>query len=262
MARPLAALERFFERLLERPAARLFHASLEPVQLERRAERAMEAGRRMGPGRTYVPNRYRIRLNPRDLEGFAGYQATLEGEIADALLERARRRGYTLPEEPRVSLHADQGVPRGDVEVEAELLDPLALRPAPAGFRRLAEDGASSVAEATAVFEVVADRGPEAVLLVEAPGRQPWRVRLGGGSLRIGRDPTNDLVLPDGRVSRHHGQVRVRQGSLVYTDLGSTNGSFVNGRPVSEIVLGPGDVIRLGGSTVVVEAPATDAREA
>ena len=40
---------------------------------------------------------------------------------------------------------------------------------------------------------------------------------------------------------------------LVYTDLGSTNGSFLNGSPVTEIALGPGDVLQLGSSTVTIE---------
>ena len=55
MARPLMALEGFFERLLERPAARLFRVPLQPVQLERRIDRAMDTGRRLSADRTYVP---------------------------------------------------------------------------------------------------------------------------------------------------------------------------------------------------------------
>ncbi len=70
--------------------------------------------------------------------------------------------------------------------------------------------------------------------------------------MRIGRDGDNDLVLPDPRVSRQHGLLSARQGGLVYTDLGSTNGSFVNAGRVREVALGPGDVLQLGDSTVTV----------
>ena len=63
MARPLMALEGFFERLLERPAARLFRVPLQPVQLERRIDRAMDTERRLSADRTYVPNRYTVRLS-------------------------------------------------------------------------------------------------------------------------------------------------------------------------------------------------------
>ena len=74
-----------------------------------------------------------------------------------------------------------------------------------------------------------------------------------GSSLTIGRAADNDLVLADGRVSRHHARITGRRGTLVYTDLGSTNGSRVNGAPVGELVLGAGDRIELGDTTLIVE---------
>ena len=77
-------------------------------------------------------------------------------------------------------------------------------------------------------------------------------VPVAGGLLRIGRAPDNDLILGDGRVSRHHGRIAGRQGTLVYTDLGSTNGSRVNGEPVIEVVLGAGDRILVGDTTLEV----------
>jgi len=79
------------------------------------------------------------------------------------------------------------------------------------------------------------------------------RVPVGPGTVRLGRALDNDVVLPDQKVSRHHGQIGVRLGMLVYTDLGSTNGSFLNGRAVTEIALGPTDVLQLGSSTVTIE---------
>ena len=66
----LAAVERFFERLLERPSARLFRTRLQPVQLQRRIERAMESERLAATDRTLVPNRFVVRLNPDDLAAF------------------------------------------------------------------------------------------------------------------------------------------------------------------------------------------------
>jgi pSer/pThr/pTyr-binding forkhead associated (FHA) protein len=73
-----------------------------------------------------------------------------------------------------------------------------------------------------------------------------------GGTTRVGRGTDNEIVLHDERVSRHHGQLTARQGTIVYSDLGSTNGSFVNGTRVREIVLGSGDVVRLGNSTLTI----------
>jgi hypothetical protein len=262
MARPLAALERFFEMIFERPAARLFRTRLQPVQVQRRLERAMEAERRLAADRIYVPNRYRVRLSPEDAAAFAGYQATLQNELADALLRRARVRGYSFIEHPTVTIHDDPSVARGDIGVEAELLDPLLLRPAPAGFRRVdAEEGEAVAAEGdgprrtdvTAVFEVPKPRAPQVSILVRGGDGAVQRFVSSGAVIRVGRASDNDIVLVDDRASRHHGQLSARQGTLVYVDLGSTNGSFVNGHPVTEIALGTGDVVQIGSSMLTIE---------
>jgi pSer/pThr/pTyr-binding forkhead associated (FHA) protein len=71
--------------------------------------------------------------------------------------------------------------------------------------------------------------------------------------MTIGRAVDNDLVARDGGVSRHHGRIVGRRGTLVYSDLGSTNGSRVNGVTVSEVVLGVGDRLEMGDTTLVVE---------
>ena len=63
----LAALERFFERLFERQTAKLFGTKLQPIQVQRRMERAMEAERIRDGDRTLVPNRYAIHVAPDDL---------------------------------------------------------------------------------------------------------------------------------------------------------------------------------------------------
>jgi hypothetical protein len=278
MTRPFVAIERFFERLFERPAARIFQTRLEPVQLQRRLERAMESERRLSADRTYVPNRYRVLLNGRDLERFRSYQQSLEGDLAAALHARARNRGYTLLERPRVTLEEAASVPIGDITVRAEVLDPLLLRPAPDGFRRVDPDatphpfaaasayGGSAVGgvnEAqpgelarTAVFQAPRARAPRVVIEVRAPGAPSRRLTFEGGHLRIGRGSDNELVLADERVSRHHGQLATRQGALVYSDLGSTNGSFVNGTRITEIALGTGDVLQLGDSSLTIHAGA------
>jgi Protein of unknown function (DUF3662)/Inner membrane component of T3SS, cytoplasmic domain len=278
MAGPLAALERFFERLFERPAARVFRTQLQPVQLQRRLERAMEAERRHAADRTYVPNRYRLHLNPQDIAAFSGYQQTLEAELSESLLGRARSRGYTLVDRPRVTLHADEAVQPTDVQVEAELIDPLRMRPAPAGFRRVdvegdeqadgstasapASDGSAPGAavsdgrrrtQPTAVFDVSPVRRARVAILIQAPGQAPERVALEAAQLRIGRAGDNDVVIPDERVSRHHGLLASRQGTLVYTDLGSTNGSYLGGIGITEIALGHGDQLQLGDSTLTVQ---------
>jgi len=262
---PLAAIERFFERLFERPSARLFRTRLQPVQLQRRIERAMEAERLSSADRTLAPNRFAVHLHPTDLEAFGDMTGSLASELADGALVFARTRHYTLVDRPRVDLLADTTVERADIRVIARFADPIAGR----DRRDLGphhDDGGDSNGDAaeqmqggggptdTMVFTIPRPSAPAARLRVIPPDADELVCEFDGTSLTIGRAADNDLVVPDGRVSRHHARISGRRGTLVYTDLGSTNGSRVNGAPVGELVLGAGDRIELGDTSVIVEA--------
>ena len=72
------------------------------------------------------------------------------------------------------------------------------------------------------------------------------RVRIGDAPVRIGREPSCDVLLADLTVSRRHARIGWDGADLVVEDLDSSGGTFVNGERVSRAVLRPGDVIRLG----------------
>ena len=263
---PLAALERFFERLFERPSARFFRTRLQPVQLQRRIERAMEAERLSAADRTLVPNRYVVHLNPDDLASFGDFSESLASELADGALVFARSHRYTLVDRPRVDLLSDPTVARADIVVDARFADPIAGRTVgPEPLRRRPSPGHEDErsaddpdepdrASATMVFTIPKPTAPRARLRLTEPGGTQREVVLDGQLLTLGRAPDNGVVVADGRVSRHHARIVSRRGTLVFTDLGSTNGSRVNGNPVGEVVLGTGDRIEIGDSLLVVEA--------
>ena len=255
---PLAAIERFFERLFERPSARLFRTHVQPVQIQRRIERAMESGRRPTAERTLVPNRFIVHLNPDDLAGFADMAGGLATGLADEALSFARAHHYALSDRPRVDLVSDPTVQRADIRVDARMTAPLPAERAAgsgavSGPSTIGPGGEPADPTATAVFTLPRPHLPRATLRVTDPDGHTRDVALGRGALTIGRAGDNDLVARDARVSRHHGRIAGRRGTLVYEDLGSTNGSKVNGEPVSEVVLGVGDRVQVGDTTLVLE---------
>jgi len=64
-------------------------------------------------------------------------------------------------------------------------------------------------------------------------------------TLTIGRDASNNIVLNDNMVSRNHAQLIVLgEGRVQIKDLGSTNGTFVNGNKINELYLNPGDIVK------------------
>ena len=242
----MSRVERFIERLVERPSARLFGARLQPIQVLRRIERAMEAGRNADGKRGLVPDRFVVRLHPGDLATLVPAEA-VAAELASGALTFARARGYALRDRPRVTLQPDATVRPGEVDVDAEV-SPLAEAAVDASI------GVDAVDAGTRVFEVPVVRAPEVVIEVREPGRAARRIPLTGAPIRIGRAPECELVLKDARASRRHARLHARDGVLVLTDLGSTNGTLVNGHRVTELVLGAGDRIQIGDTSLLVEA--------
>ncbi len=252
---PIAAVERFLERLLERPTARLFHSQLQPIQIQRRIERAMENERRVVGPRTRVPDRYRVHLAASDIRALGAGAGQLAADLADEALAFARSHGYTLDQPPTVELITDRSVAPGEIRVAA---DRSGTSQALAGGERPSVEGARPPAAVdlgnTRAFEVPPAAAPAATMLEQRPDGSGRRIALDGPALTIGRALDNDVVLDDRRVSRHHARLQARRGMLVLTDLDSANGSRVNGVAVSEVALGAGDRIEIGVTVFVIEA--------
>jgi pSer/pThr/pTyr-binding forkhead associated (FHA) protein len=243
----LSRLEAFFERIFEAPAGRL-GAKIQPVSLEKRIERAMDASKSFRDDGIIVPNQYDLHLNPADFAPFESYRGSLEDDLAHRVLSRARHERYTLVARPRVRLLSDPAVARRDIKVAANVADE--------GGSRVEEDHAVPASPDTMVFarpghEVAApDSAQRAYLLVQTDGAPPVQFDLGGALISIGRASDNDVIVDDPQVSRHHCQLKLQHGAYGFADLGSRNGSYVNGEPVTEVALGPGDVIRIGSTEI------------
>ena len=80
-------------------------------------------------------------------------------------------------------------------------------------------------------------------------GASPAAGALPAGTLRIGRQPDNDIVVSDPGVSRHHAELRDVAGACRIVDLDSANGTFVNGQRVTAAPLSEGDIVGIGPAT-------------
>jgi hypothetical protein len=79
----------------------------------------------------------------------------------------------------------------------------------------------------------------------------------GEGALVLGRDSDAELVLSEDLVSRRHAELVVKEGEVTLRDLGSTNGTFVNGQRIKKVKLAVGDRVLVGSSLMkLVPAPA------
>src|SRR4051794_29631022 len=120
MAGPLTAVERFFERLFERPAARLFQEPVERTQIQRAIERAMESERVVRERRAYVPAHYRVLLSKADAAALNGDLDALTRDLAEQVRLYARAHEYVLQARPTVEVISSNSVAARDVRVYAD----------------------------------------------------------------------------------------------------------------------------------------------
>ncbi|HOU13702.1 MAG TPA: DUF3662 domain-containing protein [Anaerolineae bacterium] len=230
-------LESWIEQVVEEPFVRLFAGQLLSQDVARHLVRALEDGERIGAdGTPEIPGRYRVALNPEDLQALQYHHPNLDTQLADALKTLAEKMKVRLMEPPAVLLESRAEVPLHTVHITqanrfAFSHEPTRDLDLESVRQRLAEETAST----------------PAYLIVQ--GERTFD--LTQPTVRIGRAFDNDLIIEDGRVSRYHAQLRYRYGRYILQDLGSRGGTTVNGFAVQEIVLRPGDVISLSGVDLI-----------
>jgi len=121
---PLSKVESFMQHIVEGPFAFLFPSKLQPAEVARKLERAMEDSILLqGEGRRLAPDVYDIYLSIKDHQQLVPIEATLKKGWQDHLVQIARQRHYTLRAMPVLRLHASSELRSGVVHIEAQLLD-------------------------------------------------------------------------------------------------------------------------------------------
>ncbi len=247
----LRSIESKIAGLVEGTFSRAFRSEVRPVEIARKLAREMEEHKSFSVSRTYVPNEYRVFLSPRDRERFADYEEALVGELAGYLLEHARRERLALLSRPVIEFETDERLGLGEFGIQTRVVQPEEEAPdEPASEqsgRTMVYSTAGRVAEP--LEERARSRAQTALLLIDGK-----RMVVGPAGVTLGRSRQCDVVLDDANVSREHAEIRPRGGAWVLTDLGSTNGSSLNGRRIDRPeVIKPGDELEFGTSTVIFE---------
>lgn len=246
----LSRFEQFVESIVEGSFVRLMRSKLQPVEIAKRLARAMESEQSIAAGKTFVPNEYRVGLNPEDFQFFASSQTSWQDELAEYLAGMARERGLALFGQPTVALEASPNVPLGQLRISTRLVDrPAALAPERGGLADTQRIDRAALREAA---REGATLSPQAARLVITSGV------LAGATfcidkpmLLIGRAMDNDVVIEEPRVSRYHAEIRLRGDCFYLRDLKSTNGTRLNGEAVTERQLNDGDRLSLAGVDLV-----------
>jgi hypothetical protein len=223
----MSRLEAHIEALVEGAFARLFAGHVHPRDVALQLARALEDSAAGGEPGTL----YEVKLNPVDARELLTEHPDLAEQLERELLGLAREARLTLVLPPQVRVLAEPGRPAHTIAVTS-------------GNRAAAPSATQTMAPVPAAATPGA---PRAFVIVD--GQRT--INLTGSVINIGRRLDNQIIVDDPRVSRNHAQLRLRFGHYVVYNLGSTGGTFVNGRRVEECVLRPGDVISLGGVPLI-----------
>jgi len=233
----IARFEALAERLVEGTFARLFAGRLHPLKVATHLARSMEDHQILSPeGIPQAPTHYWVYLHPNDCEALESEQPSLTTELAHHVAKLADQAGLALDVTPAVHILPDENMAPHNVHVEARWMP---VEETPVESTREMEDGEEPESETEVQHRPFLIIG----------GRR--HVELDRAVVSIGRALDNDVILEDPRVSRYHAQLRQRYGRYVLYDLGSSDGTQINGYPVEECVLHSGDVISFAGVQVI-----------
>jgi hypothetical protein len=251
---------------------RAFRTHVQPVELARKLAKEMDEHRSVSVSRVYVPNEYTVFLSPDDRGQFASYEGSLVGELQEYLGEHARREGYALLTQPRVLIETDGDLAIGEFGIATRVVGgstevpPLpdvpsegSVVPAAAPVTPPLPVSPEPVPAATMVYRPAPVPPEVEEPEPEPPQRETVTLTIGdrlypvtSRRVVLGRSRECDVRVADGNVSRRHCEI-VQESSTAWAvvDLGSTNGTEVNGRRVNRVRLADGDRITVGSTDVV-----------
>lgn len=211
-------------------------AQVEPVEIASRLRREVDhKAITIAAGRTLAPNVFDVLLSDDDFQRAQEWGTPLAEELCDVVINHVRSQGYTLQGPVRISFRRDEAHRPGDFEITSKT------------------EKASGPAAAA----------PPRTNVPAAPSRQPVRLQpvldidgqrysLNAPSIVLGRSSEADILVDDTGVSRRHLEIQTAGGTTTAVDLGSTNGSYVNGHKVAgSMELTDGSTITMGRTKII-----------
>jgi hypothetical protein len=275
--------------------------SIQPVEVARELLRAMQRNKQISVTNVYVPNVYRVTLNPEDYRAITNFGHTFLRELSRHIYEEGSKQGFTFLTPPFIELAEEKNVSLGKIKLEVGFDDqavaswqPERLGGVPEGHHvektsvMPRERGGLSRERGAMPPErgrVPRDRefGPPQERGVPQWDEEDYRrlpSRNSHGNLEIdaylefvdgvhlgkifhldqdtvimGRQNACDLALQDDEVSRQHLTIFREGMRWCIEDLGSTNGTYVNGVRIDKYILKPEDRVRVGQTTFIFQMP-------
>ena len=221
----LDSFEKGLERAVNSAFAKTFRSGIQPVEIASalRSELDKKAAV-VSRDRILAPNSFTVRLSPADDEKMSALGGALESELDTLVQKHAKAQGYSFAGPVSIALQRDDQLSTGTLRVDSS----------------------------TAQGGQVSWRG-----VVDIAGK---RHPLSKGRTVIGRGSDADITIADAGTSRKHVEILWDGERAMVRDLGSTNGTSLNGRKVTEAALPPDSTVRIGRTDIVFHVVAQAAR--
>ena len=243
------------ESLVEGVFGRAFRRQIHPVEIAKGLTKQMDEGRMVSISRTYAPNDFTVHLSQEDAESIRAYQDSLKDELIQYASTHAENKSYHLMTPPKIRFETEESLRFGEFGVTAKLTggDGPREKGAPqdtSGQTRIfkTEDtGGGEEPEGTAAISADEARrhglAREIAEVVLDDGTYPLE---GAGPWTVGRSQENDITVNDPNVSRRHARISRADDGYVVEDLGSTNGTLLDGAPIDRERIEGGDELTFG----------------
>lgn len=231
----MGVLDRFekgVERVVNNAFAKVFRSDLKPVEIASAIRRDMdERTAALSRGRTVVPNTFTVELATKDYEQMRDWgEEAMAEEMITAATDHATSQEYVFV---------------GPVEVEFDEAEDLE----PGRFRVRSASRRGAVAPATT------NRASRRHPILDIDGQ---RYLLTGATTVIGRGSEADIIVDDTGVSRRHLEIRITSDGVIASDLGSTNGTYIEGHHVDAATLVDGNTLTIGRTRILFWSGADD----
>jgi len=226
------------ERGIEKAVRGVFstgsRAQVEPVEIASRLRREVDnKAMTIAAGRTLAPNVFDVQLSDDDFRRAQDWGTPLAEELCDVVINHVRSQGYTLQGSVRISFRRSEELRAGDFEIVSST-----------------EKAKAGAAAPRPNLPAAPTRAP--VRLQPVLDIDGQRYSLNAPSIVLGRSSEADILVDDTGVSRRHLEIRTANGVTSAVDLGSTNGSYVNGHKVAgSTELTDGSTITMGRTKII-----------
>lgn len=259
------------ERGLEKVVTSFFRgtstASVKPVELTTALRNEMDRGiLPISEGRSLAPNDFVVSLSEQDYETAKGWGSAVVNELARVTAEHATTQEYSVQSDIMIHFISDPSFKVGEMEINGSIKEvsssspaseivskptPKPIAPPVQHFEPVA--AAKTTAQPAPVVRPKATPAPVTVpkqAILEVDGQ---RYALHHHSIVLGRSASTDIPVDDSGISRQHLRVETRgESEFVVSDLGSTNGTYVDGKKISsETRIFDGSIINIGQTKIV-----------